>query len=461
MPGHPGSRHEDRDTQIETHRDVPWAVGGMSVGTDISPRVRVVTVNYNGGHHTLDCIAALEASTWPNGALEIVLVDNGSTDGVVDQVRTDHPDVKIVESPENRGFAGGCNLGLQDLDDVEYVALVNNDATVAPGWLSPLVDVLSADQSVGAACPKILFAAPCHEIGLRTVSRSRAARRHDVGVRVAGARVGELDVSEGLRFPRGFWGSEVRDASVRPGRWTREDATLLVPTVDTDPGEPCQLLLWSCGATTLEVTSGEHTSRLEIDDTKRWYEIPSGGTARDIVNNVGSELDPHGHAVDRGYLEFDNGQYEVESDVFAWCGAGVLLRSQYLRDVGLFDERLFLYYEDLELSWRGQRQGWRYRYVPQSIIRHVHSATTIADSPLSHYYGERNRLLVLTRHAAITKVARAVVRFLLITGSYARRDVFGLMGRRCIPDRHHTGPRLKAFLGFVRLAPKMIRERFA
>ena len=48
-------------------------------------------------------------------------------------------------------------------------------------------------------------------------------------------------------------------------------------------------------------------------------------------------------------------------DVQAWCGGAVLLRASYLADVGGFDERLFLYYEDVDLSMRGTERGWRYR----------------------------------------------------------------------------------------------------
>ena len=59
--------------------------------------------------------------------------------------------------------------------------------------------------------------------------------------------------------------------------------------------------------------------------------------------------------------------------MFAWCGGAVLLRRRYLDDVGLFDERFFLYYEDTDLSWRGRLRGWRYVYVPGAVVRHHHA----------------------------------------------------------------------------------------
>ena len=65
------------------------------------------------------------------------MVDNGSTDGSVDGWAARHPDVRLVQTGANLGFAGGVNRGLADLDDVDAVALVNSDAFVDPGWLGP------------------------------------------------------------------------------------------------------------------------------------------------------------------------------------------------------------------------------------------------------------------------------------------------------------------------------------
>jgi GT2 family glycosyltransferase len=127
--------------------------------------------------------------------------------------------------------------------------------------------------------------------------------------------------------------------------------------------------------------------------------------------------------------------------------------------VGLLDERLFLYYEDLELSWRGRHHGWRYRYEPRSVVRHVHSATTGENSRLADYYTTRNRLLVLTRHATWPGIARALVRELLVTASYARRDIIVPLLHHRPVNRETVGRRLHAFIGYLRLAPSMITSR--
>ena len=91
-------------------------------------------------------------------------------------------------------------------------------------------------------------------------------------------------------------------------------------------------------------------------------------------------------------------------------GSAVLLRGSFLESVGPFDERLFLYYEDIDLSLRGRELGWRYEAVPASMVRHAHSASTVADSDLVRYYNDRNRLLVLARHRGTGAVTRAALR---------------------------------------------------
>jgi GT2 family glycosyltransferase len=127
----------------------------------------------------------------------------------------------------------------------------------------------------------------------------------------------------------------------------------------------------------------------------------------------------------------------------------VLLAARYLADVGLFDEQLFLYYEDIDLAWRGRERGWQYRFVPESVVRHVHSASTVEGSPLFDYYNERNRLLTLTRHADRRTVAKALARYLLVTGSYTRRDVISPVLSGHAPRPQAPLRRLRALGGYA------------
>jgi len=65
-----------------------------------------------------------------------------------------------------------------------------------------------------------------------------------------------------------------------------------------------------------------------------------------------------------------------------------------LEDVGGFDERLFMYYEDLDLAWRARRRGWRFVYEPRAVVHHAHCASSGEWSPFFCFHVERNRALV-------------------------------------------------------------------
>lgn len=423
------------------------------------PRVGAVVLNYNGGDVTLACLQSLLATPTADGDLSVVLVDNASRDGIAARVRDELPTVEVIVSTTNRGFAGGCNLGIRALARPDFVALLNNDATVDPGWLPPLTAALEHDTGLGAVCPKILFAG-CYvnlTIEAPTHRRGRGDRR-DLGALVLGARVDDAEVWSRSQLVRGFWGREATEPSQR-GQWTAARAQLRLPVISSGSHRG-ELRLVAATPIRVAVTSGEQRVELDLGTEPAWHEVPLAGPPLTIVNNVGSELVAGGYGADRGYLEPDDGRFDAPEDVFAWCGAATLLRREYLEDVGLFDERLFLYYEDLELAWRGRRQGWRYRYVPESTVRHLHAATTDAGSALQHYFDERNRLLVLTRHAPARVALRAPLRYLLTTASYARRDLVAplLHGRR--PRPRVVGQRIRAFLGYLVRVPSMLRTRF-
>ncbi|MFM8649069.1 MAG: glycosyltransferase, partial [Actinomycetota bacterium] len=126
------------------------------------PRVRVVILSFDGGDMTLDCLESLARTEWPADRLEVVMVDNGSLDNISLRVAERFPSVRILEPLANLGFAGGCNFGIQApaVDGVEpdFIALVNNDATVAPSWLAPLVETIRSATDIGAVSAKMVFA---------------------------------------------------------------------------------------------------------------------------------------------------------------------------------------------------------------------------------------------------------------------------------------------------------------
>jgi GT2 family glycosyltransferase len=415
-----------------------------------APRTRVVILNRDGGDLVARAVEAAGRAGAP-GRLEVVVVDNGSTDGSADEVRRRFPDVRVIDAAANLGFAGGNNLALRDLAGVDYVALLNNDAFVEPGWLEPLVEALERDAGLGAACPKILFEPRFVE--LRFAAPSFVPGRGDpraLGVRVSGVRVDGVDRMRDAQFAEGFHGEERGPGEEERFRWAGEQATLRVPL-----GDRIEIRVAAERPKELEI-EGE---AVEVAERPRWAKVAPIGAPVDVIQNAGSVLIDGGYAGDRGFLEVDRGQFDEPAEVFAWCGCAVLLRREYLEDVGVLDERLFLYYEDIDLSWRGRLRGWRYAYVSASVVRHLHATSSVEGSELFQYYVERNRLLVHLKNAPPGYALRALGDWALPTVRFAVRDAVSplLHGRR--PQLGLVRRRLRALGGFLRLAPTMLADR--
>jgi GT2 family glycosyltransferase len=158
-------------------------------------------------------------------------------------------------------------------------------------------------------------------------------------------------------------------------------------------------------------------------------------------------------------LEADRDQYDQPAEVFAWCGCSALLRREYLEDVGLLEPRFFLYYEDLDLSWRGRARGWRYRYVPAATVRHHHAASTVEGSALFQHYVERNRLLVHARNAPATYALRVGCRFVWEILRQVRRDMVRPALQLQRPRLVFVNRRLRSLAAFAWHLPPTLRAR--
>ena len=114
------------------------------------PLVVAVVLNWNNPVDTVDCVASLKASDYPN--LDILLVDNGSTDNSVSVFREKFPELELIETGENMGYAGGNNVGIKRAlsRGAKYVFLGNNDVTVAPDTVSQLVSAAESHKAAGA-----------------------------------------------------------------------------------------------------------------------------------------------------------------------------------------------------------------------------------------------------------------------------------------------------------------------
>lgn len=122
-------------------------------------KVCFILVNLNQEALTRACIQSVLALRYPN--VEIVLVDNCSTDGSGARLAGEFPAVVFIPSDVNRGFAEGNNLGIRRALErgAKYIVLLNNDTVVDPGMVEPLVDAARDDDSIGVQSCKIYFTA--------------------------------------------------------------------------------------------------------------------------------------------------------------------------------------------------------------------------------------------------------------------------------------------------------------
>ncbi|MCB1002022.1 MAG: glycosyltransferase family 2 protein [Acidimicrobiales bacterium] len=261
--------------------------------------IGVVVLTYRPAPGMLEgCLASVRSHTvTPDGEpVHVMVVDNG---GVCAALRAADPDaadaadalrdVDVLAQTTNTGFAGGMNAGFRRGLELgcRVVVILNDDATVEPGWLPPLLTELSV-EGVGAVQPKLLFT-----------------------------------------------------------------------------GEP------------------------------------------PVVNSLGVRLGADGAGTDIGRDQPDDGAVEP-SDLHLFTGGAVAFSDAFLRATGGFDERYFMYYEDVDLALRGHELGWRYRLAPASRVRHRGSATASTVGDVVVFHRERNRLWVLFRHRPWADVLRGV-----------------------------------------------------
>jgi GT2 family glycosyltransferase len=116
--------------------------------------VSVIIPNLNGGEMLLACIDCIRRQSFEN--LELILVDNGSTDGSPQRACEKYPGLTLVSLDFNQGFAGACVKGLAHAKGV-WIAVLNNDARPEDGWLAELVEAAESEPGVGMVASRVLM----------------------------------------------------------------------------------------------------------------------------------------------------------------------------------------------------------------------------------------------------------------------------------------------------------------
>ena len=143
--------------------------------------ISIITINYNGVKDTCELIDTLPLE---DESLEVIVVDNASKEDEATIIEQRYPQVKVIRSKENLGFAGGNNLGIQAARG-KYLFFINNDTLLRPQTsdLRLLINRLESSPKIGAVCPKIRFAwgdNPIQFAGYTPLSRI-TMRNHAIG----------------------------------------------------------------------------------------------------------------------------------------------------------------------------------------------------------------------------------------------------------------------------------------
>jgi GT2 family glycosyltransferase len=112
---------------------------------DIQPLVSIIIVNFDGKHHLIKCLDSLKKINYPK--VEIILVDNNSSDGSIDFVSNNYPNIKILKLQENKGFAEPNNIGSKSANG-DFLLFLNNDTIVTPNFISEMITVLNNDPTI-------------------------------------------------------------------------------------------------------------------------------------------------------------------------------------------------------------------------------------------------------------------------------------------------------------------------
>lgn len=119
-----------------------------------NPLFSIVIPHWNGKQFLQTCLDALRKQSYDS--IEVIIVDNNSHDGSQQYIKDNYPDMQLIELPENRGFTGACNAGMEAAGG-DFIALLNNDTEVDLNWSKAVVDAFLRHDDVGIVASKMLL----------------------------------------------------------------------------------------------------------------------------------------------------------------------------------------------------------------------------------------------------------------------------------------------------------------
>ena len=179
-----------RSKHMESERRIETKGKDLSLGPHAPwPKVTIVILTWNNYEDTKECLESLGKITYPN--YEIIVVDNGSTDGSIDKLEKEFSWVKFVKNESNKGYTGGNNIGIKYAlkKGSDYILILNNDTVVGKDFLEPLLETAQSDPDIGIVGGKIT----CYDDPSRIES---VWNDHGWGVGAIKIGEGEIDLGQ-------------------------------------------------------------------------------------------------------------------------------------------------------------------------------------------------------------------------------------------------------------------------
>ncbi|EHP91382.1 glycosyltransferase [Methylorubrum extorquens] len=342
------------------------------------PLVSIIIVNKDGSHHLPALIDSLLDQTYTN--FEIIFVDNASEDNSCAIMRLSKLPIKIIELKNNLGFAEANNIGLRSASG-ELIGILNNDTRADKNWLSDLVSTIKYRPNAAAVTSKIRFWTKFTSIKIRSNE---------------GFSLEKNRLLESLHYKKFFTdiGHVSGDAVSAVNRGDRFEISLKAPVQSSEI--VLQISATSAGQyITIENEFDTSTFAISDESESILYKISDQAMefGEYVINNAGSDMEPDLTTFDRGFGEFDRGQFDTIEVVRLLCGCAALIRRDALQGYDLFVSDFVAYYEDSELSMRLNHSGLEIYYCPSAIIYHKHSSTSVERSEFWMTYVNRNRVI--------------------------------------------------------------------
>lgn len=346
--------------------------------------VSVIIVNYNGKRYIDTLFNSLKELVLDDIRLEIVFVDNASSDDSVEYLSNNYnwDNINIVRSEKNTGFAGGNNLGVNQAGG-KYIVFLNNDTKVDKLWLKELYNRMIKDNNIGIINSKLLFFYDFIKVQIRTNDKFKIQKE---------VKINGMDYIVDNKFAKNLL---LENKLTCFGH-----SYFYLPLIDNEGDYEITLNLSEYN---------EETDYIFID-SKAYRPDESGQiklsfTADEIIKlkktliqNAGSGINENFDGYDIGMSEEDGEEYCKEYEINNACGASFIMLKEDFIKVGMFDENFFMYYEDTDLSYRVKKLGKKIIYYPNSIVRHIHTGSSKEWSPFFIFHVVRNKALFVYKN---------------------------------------------------------------